>query len=241
MKKNIIKKNEIILSLIFPSYNEEKNLKLLLTAFKNLIKNRKIEIIVVENGSKDNSRNLLKKLEKQIQFLKVIYLKKNKGYGHGVFEGLKKSKGEFVGWAHGDLQYSPKEIMKVLKIIYSKNEENIYIKGLRQGRSFVENMFTFGMSLLETLYFRTILWDINAQPNIFHRNFLKKIKRPPKDFSFDLYVYFLAKKNNLKIIRLPIKFPPRIYGKSNWNLNFFSRLNFIKRTLSYSLKLKKSL
>ena len=66
-------------------------------------------------------------------------------------------------------------------------------------------------------------------------------KRPPKDFSFDLYVYFLAKKNNLKIIRLPIKFPPRIYGKSNWNLNFFSRLNFIKRTLLYSLKLKKSL
>ena len=46
MKKNIIKKNKIILSLIFPSYNEEKNLKLLLTAFKNLIKNRKIEIIV---------------------------------------------------------------------------------------------------------------------------------------------------------------------------------------------------
>ena len=42
MKKNIIKKNKIILSLIFPSYNEEKNLKLLLTAFKSLIKNHKI-------------------------------------------------------------------------------------------------------------------------------------------------------------------------------------------------------
>ena len=89
MKKNIIKKNKIILSLIFPSYNEEKNLKLLLTGFKSLIKNRKTEIIIVENGSTDNSRNLLKKLEKQIQFLKVIYLKKNKGYGYGIFEGLK--------------------------------------------------------------------------------------------------------------------------------------------------------
>ena len=93
-------------------------------------------------------------------------------------------------------------------------------------------------SIIETLIFGKFVWDINAQPNIFHKNFLKKIRNPPKDFLFDLYVYMLAKKNNLKIIRFPINFPKRIYGHSNWNFNLLSRFNFIKKIIIYSFKLK---
>ena len=45
------------------------------------------------------------------------------------------------------------------------------------------------MSILETLIFNKILWDINAQPNIFHKSLLNKIENPPDNFLFDLYVY----------------------------------------------------
>ena len=54
-------KDKILLSLIFPSYNEAKNLSVLLSEFNKLLNNSKIEIIIVENGSKDNTKLILKK------------------------------------------------------------------------------------------------------------------------------------------------------------------------------------
>ena len=49
------------------------------------------------------------------------------------------------------------------------------------------------MSLFETLLLRTRLWDINAQPTMFHRDFFASWDRPPHDFSLDLYAYYGAK------------------------------------------------
>jgi len=97
------------------------------------------------------------------------------------------------------------------------------------------------MSVFETLYMRTILWDINAQPNLFHRNFFKSLDNIPKDFSLDLYFLFMAKKKGLNIIRFDVIFPPRIHGVSSWNVGLSSRWKFIKRTINFSTKLKKEL
>ena len=94
------------------------------------------------------------------------------------------------------------------------------------------------MSIIETLLLKTFLHDINAQPNLFHRNFLKLLKNPPTDFSFDLYSYYIAKKNKYQIIKFPVLFTQRLHGQSHWNINFSEKWKFIKRTFDYSLKLK---
>ena len=102
--------------------------------------------------------------------------------------------------------------------------------------------FTMGMSLFETLYLGRKLWDINAQPNIFHRSFFENIKNDcPKDFSLDLYFLYMAQKEGLKVIRFDVVFPPRVHGESSWNTGLASKWKFIKRTIEFSLKLKKEL
>ena len=74
--------------------------------------------------------------------------------------------------------------------------EKIYIKGKRYGRPIIDKLVnTLGMSIFETLMLGKIMYDINAQPNIFNKSLLEKMKNPPKDFSFDLYVYYIAKIN----------------------------------------------
>ena len=83
-----------------------------------------------------------------------------------------------------------------------------------------------------------MIFDINAQPTIFPKAFYEKWVNPPKDFSLDLYAYYLAKKNNYKIKRINVKFLKRISGQSKWNINFVSRIRFILRTIKYSFKLK---
>ena len=71
------------------------------------------------------------------------------------------------------MQTDPADPIKALEIKRSKLIlKKYYIKGFRKGRPFVDNFFTFGMSIFETLYLGTQeFWDINAQPNIFQKKF----------------------------------------------------------------------
>jgi len=116
-----------------------------------------------------------------------------------------------------------------------------YVKGDRKGRPIFDQIFTLGMSFFETIYLRTKLWDINAQPNIFHRNFFEGLSDIPNDFSLDLFFLYIAKKNGYKTIRFKVFFPPRLHGESKWNTGFSSKIKFIKRTFAFSFKLKKEL
>ena len=94
------------------------------------------------------------------------------------------------------------------------------------------------MSLFETFLLGKLIYDINAQPTIFPKKFFNSWINPPKDFSLDLYSYYLAKKNNYEIKRIRVNFLKRLSGQSKWNINFISRVRFILRTIKYSLKLK---
>ena len=234
--------NKIELSIVVPCYNEEKNIPLIIGKLKRYLDKKKLEFILIDNGSEDKTRREIQKYSKIYKSIKLIIVEKNIGYGNGIFQGLKSAKGEFIGWTHGDIQTPPEDTIKALEIIKKqKNPKLIYVKGKRYGRPLFDSFFTFGMSIFETLILKKFLYDINAQPNIFHKSLLGKMDNPPKDFSFDLYVYYLAKTNNYKIKRFPVLFPKRIYGESAWNTNLQSKVKFIKRTIDFTFKLKKML
>src|SRR3989337_2952406 len=84
------------------------------------------------------------------------------------------------------------------------------------------------MSFFESLLLGKILFDINAQPNLFHRSFLTHVKNPPQDFSFDLYAYHLAKSKGYSVIRFPVYFGRRQYGESAWNHGVKDKWKFLK-------------
>ena len=231
------------LSIVVPCYNESKSIPLILEKFSNIIKRKDIEILFVNNGSNDNSQEILNQMIPNYSFAKVIKIEINQGYGFGITSGLRVAKGEYIGYMHADMQTDPADSIKALEIIERQaNPENCFVKGDRKGRSLLDQFFTIGMSLFETIYLSTKLWDINAQPNIFHRSFFENIKdNCPKDFSLDLYFLYMAKKKKLNIIRFDVMFPDRIYGSSNWNTGLASKWKFIKRTVQFSMKLKKVL
>ena len=169
-------------------------------------------------------------------------MKKNIGYGFGIWSGLKEAEGNYICWTHADMQTDLKDTIRALEIIQEqKRPETCFIKGKRNGRSAFDSLFTVGMSIFETLFLRKMLYDINAQPNLFHESFITRLNNPPKDFSFDLYFYYMAQKLNYKIIRFPVFFNKRIHGESHWNTSIKGKYKFIKRTIEFSFKLKKRL
>ena len=231
----------ILLSIIIPCFNESKSLPILVKNFANKLKRNDIELIIIDNGSKDSTNKILSNLKKKYVFLKSIKIKNNIGYGNGILQGLKKAKGEYLSWTHADLQTDPYDVILGFEKYKNKLSPNIFIKGLRKKRHFTDVIFTIGMSFFETIILKKFLWDINAQPNIFHKTFFNKMNDIPLDFSFDLFFYINAKKRDLNIYRFPVIFHERKFGFSHWNTNFKNKMKFIKKTIKYSFKLKKKL
>lgn len=231
------------LSVVIPCHNEGEGLSELVNLYAEQIDNRKdIEVILVNDASTDSSSQVLATLAATNSFLRVVTNEVSEGYGNAIISGLQVAQGEFMSWTHGDLQTHPRDVLTALSYLEAQPQpERILVKGKRFGRPIFDQFFTFGMSVLESVYLGTLLHDINAQPNIFHHSFYKTLNNPPKDFSFDLFVYYQAKKQGLDVYRFPVNFGPRKYGTSSWNSGMKARIKFIKRTVVFSFELKKRL
>jgi len=230
------------LSIIIPCYNESKNIPLLYKRIVETSINKKCEVILVDNGSTDDSSTILRNIQGKDSTIRIVTVEKNQGYGHGILSGLRAATGEILSWTHADLQTDIFDMIKGFEFFeISDDPNNLFVKGRRYGRPIADTLFTIGMSIFETILMKRYMVDINAQPTMFHRTFYEKLTDAPNDFSLDLYVYYQAKFSNLEIRRFDVLFGERAHGVSNWNINWQAKLNFIKRTLTYSVKLKKSL
>jgi len=230
------------LSVVLPCYNEEKNIPLILERFNQILKRDDIALVLVNNGSTDNSQQVMETLLPNYPFTRIVKVEVNQGYGFGILAGLQSCDGEYLAWTHADMQADPYDVIKALQIIEgSPDPARTFVKGRRHGRPLMDRFFTWGMGCFETLYLGVPLNDINAQPNLFHRSFFESWNDPPYDFSLDLYAFYMARKQGLNIVRFPVLFTERIHGHSHWNFGWKSKWKFIKRTIDFSIKLKKRL
>jgi glycosyltransferase involved in cell wall biosynthesis len=227
-------------SLVIPCYNEAANLPLLLERCKELSENPDVEVVLVDNGSTDSTAEVLQNLLPLYPGCRSIRVEKNQGYGFGIVSGLKAANGEILGWTHADMQTDPQDALRGLDL-FEKHGDDIFVKGRRYGRPFLDVVFTVGMSVFETLLLTRPMWDINAQPTMFSRRFFESWTAPPDDFSLDLYAYFQAQTWGLKVHRFPVKFGERAHGVSHWNVNWAAKRKFIRRTVDFSLELKKKI
>lgn len=229
-------------SIIIPCFNEEHNLQLLLKSLTKIHDKKSLEIIIVDNGSTDNSQKVLIDLIGKIQInnLKIVSIEKNIGYGHGIMIGLKASSGDFLGWTHADLQTDVADVLKGFDLIKTSSK-NIIVKGKRLKRGILDNIFTFLMGTVCTIILKTPFYDINAQPKIFSRTFYEKIKdKAPNDFSLDLYLLYAAKKLHYDIIDFPVVFKKRLYGEAKGGGSIKTKLKLSIRTFAYILDIKKN-
>ena len=232
------------LSIVIPCYNEEKNIYPLFKKIEELLNlDKNLEIIIVDNGSTDSTReNIINSnlvTEKKIRIHKI---NKNIGYGYGIMSGVNISTGEFIGWCHADLQTEPKDIYdaykKNLKLLQNSK---VVIKGVRKNRNLFDSFFTFCMSIFASIIFLRLINDINAQPKIFPKQFRNFLNDYPNDFSLDLYFLIIAKIKNYKIINHDVMFKKRLYNEAKGGGTINGKIKLIQRTLLYMFKLKKKL
>jgi len=228
------------LSIIIPCYNEQLSIPKLIDNCLSIISDD-IEIIIVDNGSIDDTFKELNKSDIPNNIM-PIRIDKNIGYGNGIMSGLNRANGDVLSWTHADLQTDLSDIIRGYTI--HKKEllnKTCVVKGKRKKRNLFDAFFTFLMGLYCSILLGKWLYDINAQPKIFHRSFLEKFEKAPLDFSLDLYVLYFFSLNKINIKSIPVFFNKRQYGVSKGGGTLKGKFKLIKRTLSYIHHLKKSL
>jgi len=231
-----------LVSLVIPCYNEAASLPVLFARCADVLSGSEIEVVFVDNGSTDHSAKVFQELLPSHPFARSVKVAVNGGYGLGILTGLQAATGQFLGWTHADLQTDPGDVLRAVDIIKrAPDPTNLFIKGRRVERPFMDQVFTVGMAVFETVLLRQRMWDINAQPTVFSRRFYTAWTRPPHDFSLDLFAYYQARKMNLRVVRFSVRFCKRLHGTSHWNVDWASKRKFIRRTIDYTLRLRREL
>lgn len=236
--------DNVELSIIVPCYNEAGNIPLIVQRFDEITQSEQnIEIILVNNGSTDNSKEIFEEQlrDKGVKF-KVANVTKNQGYGYGILSGLQEATGNVLAWTHADMQTDPQDVLIAYKKYQEANNTNVFVKGKRKNRRLAEAFFTWGMQIFASLTLKTPLNDINAQPKLFHRSFYETylVNKAPLDFSLDLYALYCAVKHS-QIIQIPVYFEKRMHGEAKGGGSFKTRIKLIKRTFKYIFELRQTL
>jgi len=209
-------------SLVIPCYNEEKNLPILINKYKKFLINPRNELVLVNNGSVDDTEKFFKRLTK-IKNIKICRVKKNIGFGYGLKKGLLASSGKILIYSHADLEVNPNDIIKSIKL-FEKNRYNkkIFIKGnriklIKNNWTYIDIFFSYGYTVLNLILFRKNIYDIHGMPVVFSKKLLKNLNYFPNEFSIDLALYVHALKNHYKVIRFPVNFNKnkRKYGEGS--------------------------
>ncbi len=210
------------LSIVMPVYNEEKTIQAILdqvlkVSLPGLIK----EIVVVDDGSKDMTRQLLKAYEKKCT---IIYQPRNQGKGAAVVTGLKAATGDIFLIQDADLEYSPDNYSSLLQPLLERKRNVVY------GSRFLgkkEKIFGKGKTLIPLHYignktlslFTTLLYfqkitDMETCYKLFTREVYDHIL-PLQAQRFDLEPEITAKilKQGYHILELPIHFAPRHFSE----------------------------
>lgn len=196
-------------SIIIPVYNEEKNIERTLHETINFLNNNyDYEIIVVNDGSNDNSVEIVKKFLNDR--IKLINNDKNHGKGYSVKHGVLESKGKKIVFMDADLAYPP----SCIKALLDANQSIKVSIGSRSvpgakvevrpplHRRYLAKAFLFLCKLLMDLNYA----DTQCGIKCFDHEAAKKIfpKQKLSGWSFDVELLFLAKKYNYPVIEVPI-------------------------------------
>lgn len=223
-----------LISVVIPAYNEERNIQRVIRDVKKLKKQYQLEIIVVDDGSKDNTAPSSSIAGADT----VISYKKNQGKGHAFKKGVIAAKGEYIIQIDADYQFLPAEIPRLVKALeqgYDVALGTRYEKGSKKEEYSVNYVRLFGsylLSLSTSVVVGEKITDVMAGFKGFKKNVLKNITLDSADFGYEAEIVIKAAKKKYKIVDVPISYKRRMIGASNVNTfrDGFSVLKTIVKT-----------
>ena len=214
------------ISVFFPCYNDSKSIGKLvedaLSVLQQLTDN--YEVIVIDDCSKDNSREVLKELSQKHKQLKLVFHKKNKGYGGALKSGFATASKDLIFYTDGDAQYDVKEMPLLHKLM---TPDVNFVNGMKMGRGDAGYRVFFGNlhKFLNRWVFWLPVYDVDCDFRLIRKELLKKIKLESNSGSICVELVKKAERAGAIFRQVSVHHYERPYGQSQ-----FFRLDRIVKT-----------
>jgi len=206
----------MLLSIVIPVYNEEKRLHASLSKVINYVREKgisdKSEIIVVNDGSQDNTVSVINQFKEDYDFIKLVDYKDNKGKGYAVKKGVLSAKGKYILFMDADLSTPLEEINKVIGFLDKKYDISIGSRGLKDSEIVIRQpIYRQTMGKIFNLIVRLLLIknirDTQCGFKCFKKEIAREIFNQTKinRFSFDVEILYIAQRKGYRIKEVPVK------------------------------------
>lgn len=202
-------------SVIIPVYNECQTLPLLLEKVLRVdLRPMKKQVILIDDGSTDGSRDILKRYEK-VEGVVVCYHQKNRGKGAALKTGFEKIQDGIIIIQDADLEYDPQEYPKLIEPILKGDADVVYgsrfLSGTHRAGVFWHHLGNKFLTFLTNLVSNLYLTDAHTCYKVFCSDVFKKIYIRSNGFEFCPEFTMKVSRQNLRIYEIPISYHGRSY------------------------------
>jgi dTDP-4-dehydrorhamnose 3,5-epimerase-like enzyme len=207
------------LSLVLPCYNEEEGLPETVPALAEAFRRDgvRLELVLVENGSTDRTGAVIDELvERGLPIVKVV-VPVNRGYGHGIVQGLRACTAPLIGYLCADGQVAPQDVLRTYRLAEGR-EERVLVKVRRRFRqdSWKRKIVSIQYNGLMLAVFGWLgAIDINGSPKIFARAHLEALRLASDDWFLDPEIILKVRELGLRVIEIDVEGYARQGGHSN--------------------------
>lgn len=214
----------IDISVVVPVFNEEGNLPILISKLVQVLNPLGLpyEMIFVDDGSSDGSRDILKKMASQYPSLRIIGLKENRGLSTALLAGMREVRGDTIVTLDSDLQNDPEDIPMLLSYL----DRYDMATGWRQKRDdpWLKRISSKIANAIRNRLSGEKIYDSACTLRAFKRECIKEI--PPFN-GMHRFLSTLVKMQGYRIIEVPVLHHQRKFGKSKYNIRNRALRSFI--------------
>ena len=204
------------LSVIIPVYNERNTLEEILVRVSRTPMEK--EIIVVDDGSEDGSREILQRLSEgseHLDELRVFFHGRNRGKGAAVRTGIAHATGDWVLIQDADLEYEPRDYPRLLAPLLDGRADVVYgsrfLDGARRTRYLQHYLANRFLTFVSNLMTNQKLSDMETGYKVFRREVLDGIRLRSNRFEFEPEITAKVARNGYRIYEIPISYNSRSY------------------------------
>ncbi len=207
------------LSLVIPVYNEQATLKQIVdNVLKIQTEEIKLEIIIVDDCSSDNSYDTALRIAQENPCVRVFRQDKNQGKGAALRKGFSFATGDYIGIQDADMEYNPKDYLKMIKPLIENKADVVYgsrylKQDTRRVLYFWHTFMNKALTLLTNMYTNLDITDMETCYKLFKKEVINSIipKLKENRFGFEPEITVYISKGKFRVYECAITYNPRTY------------------------------
>jgi glycosyltransferase involved in cell wall biosynthesis len=226
------------LSVVMPVYNESATLKKVVE--KVLAVPLEIELICVDDGSRDGSVEILKELQRHYPQIKIVLQPRNMGKGAALRRGIQEATGHYVVIQDADLEYDPAEYPILLDPLIQGKADVVYGSRFLGGHAhrvlyFWHSVGNWLLTLFSNILTNINLTDMETCYKMFRRELIQAIPIEEDRFGFEPEITVKIAKRRLRIYEVGISYWGRTYEEGK-KIGWKDGMRALWCLLKYSIK-----